>query len=79
MKFCNVLADDWNLEDVLKMTRSSAYRDPLIPVGSESRMGLMATIKHVALRTPPCGNPAVVVWFLERVFPIFTFIVLSLR
>ena len=61
------------------MTRSSAYRDPLVPVGSESRMELMATIKHVALKTPPCGTPAVVVWFLEEVFPIFTFIVLSLR
>ena len=67
MKICNVLADDWSLLDVLYMTRSSAYRDPLIPVGSESRMGLMATRKHVALRTPPCGNPAVVVWFLDKV------------
>ena len=43
------------------MTRSSAYRDPLVPDGSESRMELMATIKHVALRSPPCGTPAVVV------------------
>ena len=58
---------------------SSTYMDPLIPVGSESRMGLMATIKHVALWTPPCGTPVVVVWFLDKVFPIFTFIVHSLR